>query len=81
MAYARDVVSGAVSDESYAALRRRFGERGAVEFTVLVGFLLMTIRLWQAFGLPEPSDAEMLALLRELREGTAPLPDAQARIG
>jgi alkylhydroperoxidase family enzyme len=79
--YAREFVSGAVSDESSAGLRARFGERGAVEFTVLVGFLLMTIRLWQAFGLPEPTDAEMLVLLRELREGTAPLPDAQARIG
>jgi alkylhydroperoxidase/carboxymuconolactone decarboxylase family protein YurZ len=79
--YAREFVAGTVSDGAYAALRERFGGRGAVEFTVLVGFLLMTIRLWQAFGLPEPSDEEMRTLLHELREGTAPLPDAQARIG
>jgi 4-carboxymuconolactone decarboxylase len=81
VSYAREVVTGAVSDDSYAGLRDRFGERGAVEFTVLVGFLLMTIRLWQAFGLPEPSDAEMRMLLDDLREGTAALPDSQARIG
>jgi hypothetical protein len=79
--YARGVVDGGVSDESYGALRERLGERGAVEFTVLVGFLLMTIRLWQAFGLPEPSDDEMLALLHDLRQGTTTLPDAGARIG
>ncbi len=79
--YAREVVAGTVSDESHAALRERFGERGAVEFTVLVGFLLMTIRLWQALGLPEPSDAEMRTLLDDLREGKEPLPDSRARIG
>jgi alkylhydroperoxidase family enzyme len=81
VSFAREVVGGTVSDESYAGLRERLGERGAVEFTVLVGFLLMTIRLWQAFGLPEPSDDEMRTLLDDLRDGKAPLPDSRARIG
>jgi 4-carboxymuconolactone decarboxylase len=81
VAYARQVVAGEVTDESFAALRNRFGERGAVEFTVLVGFLLMTIRLWQALGVPEPADDEIEELLRDLRSGAAPLPDPDARIG
>ena len=62
-------------------LSDRFGDRGAVEFTVLVGFLLVTIRLWQALGVPEPSAEEIAALLDALRNGAIPLPDPEARIG
>lgn len=81
VAYARDFVRGTVTDESYALLRERFGERGAVEFTVLVGFLLLTIRLWQALGVPEPTEDEIQELLREARSGTLSLPEPDARIG
>lgn len=79
--YARQVVAGTVTDESYAALRSRFGDRGAVEFTVLIGFLLMTIRLWQALGVPEPTDEEIGELTGDLRSGMVALPDPAARIG
>ena len=79
--YARQFVAGELTDESYAGLRARFGERGAVEFTVLLGFLLMTIRFWQAFGIPEPTGEELRRLLAGLRTGGVPLPDPGARIG
>jgi 4-carboxymuconolactone decarboxylase len=79
--YAREFVDGDVTDASYAALTDRFGDRGAVEFTVLVGFLLVTIRLWQAFGVPEPSADEVSALFDAVRSGAMPLPDPDARIG
>jgi alkylhydroperoxidase family enzyme len=79
--YARSFARGAVDDEQYARIRERFGPRGAVEFTVLLGFLTMTIRLWQALGVPEPTPVELEALLRSLRDGTLELPDAAARIG
>lgn len=79
--YAREFVGGTVTDASYAALTERFGDRGAVEFTVLVGFLLVTIRLWQALGVPEPSADEVDALLEAVRSGAIPLPDPEARIG
>jgi len=79
--YARDFVAGAVTDDAYARLRSRFGDRGAVEFTVLLGFLLMTIRLWQALGVPEPTDAEIRELIDDLRAGRTGLPDPTARIG
>jgi len=65
----------------YDGLRTRFGDRGAVEFTVLVGFLVMTIRMWNAFGVPEPSDEDIGDLLAGLREGRIELPDPSARIG
>jgi 4-carboxymuconolactone decarboxylase len=81
IAYARDFVEGRVTDDSYAAIRKRFGERGAVEFTILLGFLLMTLRLWQALGVPEPTGEEVDSLLDGLRSGNLPLPDPHARIG
>jgi hypothetical protein len=79
--YAREFVAGAVTDDSYGRMRDRFGERGTVEFNVLLGFLLMTIRLWQALGVPEPTAEEVDELLRAVETGTLPLPDADARIG
>ena len=80
-AYIRDVVKGTVSDESYAAMERRFGTRGAAEYTIFIGFLQMTIRLHQAFGVPELRDAEMDEMLRAFREGRRELDDYRARIG
>lgn len=79
--YAREYVNGEVTDASYAVLQKRFGERGAVEFTALVGFLLMTIRLWQALGVSEPTDEEIQALLRDIETNAHELPDPNARIG
>jgi len=79
--FARQVASGTVTDASYAAMTERLGRRGALEFTIFCGFLLMTIRLWQAVGVPEPSDEEMDELFRGLRDGSVPVPDPAARIG
>jgi 4-carboxymuconolactone decarboxylase len=79
--YARDVDSCRVTDESYAAIERRFGRRGAIEVTGLVGFLLMTIRMWHALGVSEPSTDEMLDLLTDVREGRVEVPAPDARIG
>jgi alkylhydroperoxidase family enzyme len=79
--YARAFVAGTVDDPCYASIRERFGDRGAVEFTILLGFLLMTIRLWQALGVPQPGAEEVGALLTGLRDGTITPPDPTARIG
>jgi hypothetical protein len=79
--YARCFIAGKVTDESYKMLRNRFGERGAVEFNVLLGFLLMTIRLWQALGVPEPTDEEVQDMLRAAQSEPGILPDPSARIG
>jgi hypothetical protein len=79
--YARSFARGTVDDAQYAGIRERFGPRGAVEFTILLGFLTMTIRLWQALGVREPTEAEIDLLLQRLRDGTLEIPDAEARIG
>jgi hypothetical protein len=79
--YAHRYARGAVDDDAYAGMRERFGDRGAVEFNVLLGFLVMTIRLWAALGLPEPTDAEIAAQIDDIRSGRIELPDPNARIG
>jgi hypothetical protein len=79
--YIRAVVSGSVTDEQFAALEERMGRRGAVEYTIFIGFLQMTIRLWDAFGAPGPSDEEVDAMIAEYRAGTRELPDYRVRIG
>lgn len=79
--YARRVAAGTVGDEAFAALADRLGRRGALEFTVFCGFLLMTVRLWQALGVPAASDEEIDALFQGLLDGSIPVPDPKARIG
>lgn len=78
--YVRAVATGTVTDEQYDALEARMGTRGAAEYTIFIGFLMMTIRLHQAFGAPELPDEEIEAMLRGFREGSRPLDDYRARI-
>lgn len=61
--YIRAVTTGALTDELWNAMVDRLGVRGAVDYTIFIAFLQMTIRLWQAFGLDGPSDAEVDALI------------------
>jgi alkylhydroperoxidase family enzyme len=78
--YARQVVSGSVGAETYAAMERRLGTRGLVEYTIFIAFLQLTIRLYQALGLPDPPDEEIDRMLREYRQGTREVPDYRERI-
>lgn len=79
--YIRAVAGGGMTDELYAAMERRLGPRGTVEYTIFIGFLVMTIRLWQAFGMEDMTDEQHDALLAELRDGTREIPDFRERIG
>jgi hypothetical protein len=79
--YARQVANGTVTDESYAAIEKRFGVRGGLEYTIFCGFLLMTIRLWMALGVPDMTDEETDELVQGLRDGSVEIPDPAARIG
>ncbi len=79
--YSRAVMAGTVTDADYEAMVARLGERGALEFTGFVTFLLMTVRNWQAIGVPNPTDEEIDELIEGLRSGRAEIPDPAARIG
>lgn len=80
-AYIRAVASGTVTDDAYAAIEGRLGARGAVEYTIFIAFLNATIRLFQAFGMPDPSEEEIGQLIDDLRSGAREVPDPSARFG
>jgi hypothetical protein len=78
--YIRAVCNGEVTDELYDEIEERLGKRGAVEYTIFIAFLQMTIRLHQAFGAPELSDDEVEAILAEFKSGQRELPDISVRL-
>ena len=82
--YIRQVRDGRVTDESFAAMERRLGRRGVVEYTGFIMFLVLTIRLIEAFtGATGPTDEQIDEWIREYKEGTRQAPDAKQslRIG
>lgn len=79
--FIRAVAAGTVDDELFTGMCDRLGLRGAVEYSAFVAFLIMTMRLWQALGVPDPTRDEIDQLLQSYRDGTAAEVDPQARIG
>jgi hypothetical protein len=78
--YIRQVVRGTVTSEAYLAIEERFGRRGAVEFTAFIGFLLMTLRLIQAFGAQPRPQQHVDELIEMMIQGTVEIPDPKARV-
>jgi len=75
--YIRQVSQGRVTDESFAAMKERLGERGVVEYTAFITFLVLTMRLIQALtGATGPADAEIDQKVRQYASGERPLPTA-----
>jgi len=81
VAFVRAVVAGQVDDGLFARIVAHMGVRGAVEYAAFATFLLSTFRLWQALGVPEPSDAEIDELIASYRRGDGPAVAAGDRIG
>jgi hypothetical protein len=79
--YIRRFADGRVDDEDWAFVEKRFGPRGAVEYTAWIGHLTMTLRLIQTFlGRTAPSDTDAAVRLRQFIADGEPLPDPRARI-
>src|SRR5262245_29596088 len=79
--YVRQVLHGTVTSESYRAIEQRLGRRGAVEYTALITFLIMTIRTMQAFGTQDAFPREFVDDLIDLViAGKVELPDPKARV-
>jgi hypothetical protein len=73
--FARRVVRGTMTDESWEAVRERYGDRGAVDVSIMAGFVWTTM-LWQrAWGVTGATVAEVDEMLLSYREGTLELPD------
>jgi hypothetical protein len=79
--YVREVLGGAISDDSYAAFEARVGTRVAVEFTAFVTFLYGMSRFRQAAASDVARSWEAVhELVRGIEEGTVRLPPAAASI-
>jgi len=78
--YIRAVVGGELTEERLDRMVARLGQRGAVEYTLFITFLQMTMRNIQAMTAREPTDDEIDRMIREFKDGTRPLPDFRERI-
>jgi alkylhydroperoxidase family enzyme len=78
--YIRAVIGGTVTEAQYARLQAAVGSRGAVELTAFIGFLIMTIRLNQAFGVQDIGDEALDEWIRALADGKVALPDPRSRV-
>jgi hypothetical protein len=78
--YIRQVARGTVTTESYLAIEERFGRRGAVEYSSFIGFLIMTLRLIQAFGAQPMHEEFVNDLVERMVQGSVELPDSKARV-
>jgi hypothetical protein len=78
--YIRQVVRGTVTDDTFELVRQRMGMRGLVEYTFFITVLQLTMRMYQAFGCPDPPDSEIDELIEGFRSGEAELPDWRSRI-
>ena len=73
--YIREVIEGRVTADIYGRIEARLGRRGAAEYTQLIGFLLLTVRLSQAFdSMPEFSPQMVDELLELVVAGEVELP-------
>jgi hypothetical protein len=80
--FVRAVWRGEVTPGLYAEMERRFGGRGAVEYTAFLGLLAMTFTLIRAFHSYPTTEAEVDELLDSVLAGAYELPgaaEAQAR--
>jgi hypothetical protein len=74
--YTRAVIAGEVTDDQYAEMEGVLGERGVIEYSAFIAWILMTARLMQALGLAGPTDADLEESIEALATGRVALPDA-----
>lgn len=72
------VVDGHLDDEAFRRVEAQLGASGAVEYAAFIGFLQMTIRLFQAFDIADPDAIVMAELLVKYARG-APWPPRSGR--
>lgn len=78
--FIRAVVRGTMTAELYRAVESQLGVRAAVEFTAFTGHLLKTMRLMQAWGIPDITKEQLQEFIQAIVDGRVELPDAKARV-
>ena len=83
VAHVHDVLNCRVTDESFNRLVDVLDLRGAVEFTIIICFLISTMCCMQALGASTApgSPLDRVAMVQPYLDGTAELPDPKAHTG
>jgi hypothetical protein len=73
--FIRAVVRGTMTEELYRSVEDEVGVRAAVELTAFTGHLLKTMRLMQAWGIPDITRPQLDEFVEAIREGRVALPE------
>ena len=79
--YIRQVVTGTVDHETFAAMRERLGARGVVEYTGFILWLQWIIRMMQVLDVDNPPDEKIDGTIAGIKDGSVVLPDFRQRLG
>jgi hypothetical protein len=73
--FIRRVVGGTMNSETWDTIELRMGKRGAVDYTIFILFLQLTMRLHQAVGIPEFPEPELVKMIADIKAGARKIPD------
>lgn len=73
--FIRAVIHGTMTRELYQAVEQEVGVRGAVELTAFTGHLLKTMRLMQAWGIPDINQQQLEEFVQAIVDGRVELPE------
>lgn len=77
--FIRAVINGTMTHDQYKSLEEKLGVRATVELTCFTGHLIKTMRLMQAFGVPDTTREHLLEWVKALAAGEVDLPPSEAR--
>ncbi len=78
--FIRAVINGTMTAGQYQSIESQVGVRAAVEITCFTGHLIKTIRLMQAFGIPDTTREHVREWVQAIVDGQIALPDNHARV-
>lgn len=78
--FIRAVINGTMTEAQYKSVEKMVGVRAAVELTCFTGHLIKTIRIMQAFGVPDISRSDVTEWVQAIVDGKIALPDHHARV-
>jgi hypothetical protein len=79
--FIRAVAQGTMTPSLYTSVEKEVGgKRACVEFASFCGHILMTLRLTQAFGVPDVTREQLIEFVQAIANGQVELPDPKARV-
>jgi hypothetical protein len=78
--FIRQTVSGSVDDGTLGSMKDLMGDRGVIEYAAFVLWLNWIMRMMQLIDSGSPTDEEVDAQIRALKEGSLTVPDFRERL-